>query len=67
MWEVTLGPHQSENVVNNVMAQTSKPELDKHLYAALFIPTTASILKVIKQRFPEYLARSHRKTDKGTP
>ena len=27
MWEVPLGPQQPENVVNKIMAQTSKPEL----------------------------------------
>ena len=26
MWEVPLGPQQSENLVNNIMAKTSKPE-----------------------------------------
>ena len=49
MWEVLLGPQQLENVVNKIMAQTSKPELAKYLYAALFIPTTAILLKSIKQ------------------
>ena len=48
MWEVTLGPKQSENVVNNILAQISKPELAKYLNAELFSPTTASIIKAIK-------------------
>ena len=44
-----LGPQQSENVVNNILAQTTKPELAQYLHAALFIPTTESLLKEIKQ------------------
>ena len=51
MWEVPLGPQKSENVVNNIPAQTSKLELAKYLHAALFNPTTESLLKAIKQRF----------------
>ena len=51
MWEVPLGTQQSENVVNNILAQTSKLELAKYLHAALFSPTTASLLKEIKQVF----------------
>ena len=51
MWEVPLGPQQSENVVNNVLAQTSKPVLAKYLHATLFSPTAASILKATKQGF----------------
>ena len=49
MWEVPLGPQQSENVVNKILAQTSKPELANYLHAALFSPTTASLLGAIKQ------------------
>ena len=37
--------------MNNILAQTSKPELDQYLHAALFSPTTASLLKAIKQGF----------------
>ena len=33
------------------MAQTSKPELEKYLHAALFIPTIASLFEEIKQGF----------------
>ena len=46
-----MGPQQSENVVNNILEQTSKMELAQYLHAALFIPTTASILRVIKKGF----------------
>ena len=49
MWEVHLGPQQSANVVNNILAQTSKQELDQYLHAAIFNPNTASLLKAIKQ------------------
>ena len=51
MWEVTLETQQSETMVNNIMAHTNKPELSKYLPAALFSPTTARLLKVIKQGF----------------
>ena len=51
MWEVPLGPQQSENVVKNILAQNSKPELAKYLHAALFSPTTQSLLKAIRQGF----------------
>ena len=33
------------------MFQTTKPELAQYLHAALFIPTTAILLKAIKQGF----------------
>ena len=46
-----MGPHQSENVVNNIMAQTSKPELANYLHSARLSRTTASLLKAIKQGF----------------
>ena len=48
MWEVPLGPQQSENVVNNLLVEKLKPELANYLHAELFIPTIASLLKVIK-------------------
>ena len=51
MWEVPLESQQSENLVNNIMSQTSKPELARYLHAALFISTAASILREIKQGF----------------
>ena len=51
MLEVPLGPQQSENMVNNILEQTSKPELYLYLHAALFSPNTASLLKEIKQGF----------------
>ena len=51
MWEVPLGTQQPENVVNNILEQTSKPELSQYLHAALFIPTAASLLKATKQGF----------------
>ena len=51
MWEVPLGPQQSETMVNNILAQTSKLELGQYLHAALFSLNTASLLKAIKQVF----------------
>ena len=51
MWEVPLGPQQSEKLVNNILAQTSKPELAKYLYAALFRPTKTSLFKSINLGF----------------
>ena len=51
MWELPLGPQQAENVLNNILGKTSKPELSQYLHAYLFSPTTATILKVIKQVF----------------
>ena len=51
MWEVPLGAQQSENVVNNILVQNSKPELAQYLHAALFSPDTASLLKAILQGF----------------
>ena len=51
MWEVPLETQQSKSVTNNIMEQTSKLELAQYLYAALFSPTTASLLKSIKKGF----------------
>ena len=51
MWEEPLGPQQSENMVNTILAQTSKPELSQYLHAALFTPTTAILINAIKQGF----------------
>ena len=48
---VPLDTQQSESVINNIMAQTSKPELAHYLHAALFIPTKSSILKATKHVF----------------
>ena len=45
------GDTKKENVGNNILAQTSKPELAQYLRVALFIPTTESLLKAIKQGF----------------
>ena len=53
MWEVPLGTQQSEKVVHKSLAQTPKPELAQYLHAARFSPTTASLLKAIKQGFLE--------------
>ena len=53
IWEVPLVPQQPENAVNNILAQTSKPELSQYLHAALFSPTTGSLLKAIKKCFPK--------------
>ena len=46
-----LGTQQSENVVNNILAKTTKPELAQYLHAALFSPTATSLRKAIKQGF----------------
>ena len=51
MWEVPQYTQQSEAVINNVLDQISKPELAQYLHASLFRPTTASLLKTIKQGF----------------
>ena len=51
MWEVPLGTQQSENLVNNILEQTSKPEPSQYLHEALFIPTASSLLKATKQGF----------------
>ena len=51
IWEVHLGPQQPEHLVNNILAQTLKPEISQYLHAALLSPTTSSILKAIKQGF----------------
>ena len=32
MWEVPLGTQQSENVVHNILVQTSKTELAQYLH-----------------------------------
>ena len=42
---------QSAAVINKILLQTSKPELSQYLHAALFIPTTANLVKAIKQGF----------------
>ena len=49
MWEVSLKRQQSEAVTINIMDQTTKPELAQYLHAALLSPTTARLLKEIKQ------------------
>ena len=51
MWEVPLETQQSESVENNIMVKTNKPELAQYLREALSSPTTASLLKAIKQGF----------------
>ena len=51
MWEVPLETKQSEAVPNNILDQTTKTELAQYLHVELFIPTTASLLKEIKQGF----------------
>ena len=56
MWEVPLETQQSEFVVKNIMAQTTKPELVQYHHAALFIPTLESLLKAIKQGFLKTLS-----------
>ena len=51
MWEGTLETQQSESVTNKIMSQTTKPELAQYLHASLFVPTTASLLKAMKNKF----------------
>ena len=51
IWEVPLKTQQPASEINNIMAQTSKPELEQYLHAALFSPTTASLIKAIKKVF----------------
>ena len=51
MWEVPLKTQQLEAVENNILDHITKPELAQYLHAALVIPTTASLLKEIKQAF----------------
>ena len=51
MWEVPLDTQQLEIVSNNIMVQTTKPELSQYLHAALLSPTEASLLKPTKQDF----------------
>ena len=46
-----LGAQQSGNVVNSILAQTSKPELAQYLHAVLLNPTTEILFKSIKQGF----------------
>ena len=41
---------QSENLVNNILAQTSNPELAQYLHAALFGPTTEILVKAIRPK-----------------
>ena len=50
-WEVPLDTQQPSAVINNIQEQSSKPEPAHYLHAALFSPTTASLLKAIKQGF----------------
>ena len=49
MWEVPLETQQAESMTNNIMEQTSKPELVQYLHTELLIPTKAIPLKSIKQ------------------
>ena len=52
MWEVTLLTKQSKPTVNNILAQTTKPELAKYFHAAIFTPTKISLLKAIMKGLP---------------
>ena len=51
MREVPLKTRQSEVAENNILAQTTKPKLAQYFHATLFSPTTARLLKAIKQGF----------------
>ena len=73
IWEVTLETQQSEAVANNILAQTTKPELSQYLHVALFSPKTASLLKSIKQGFlktwpglKENLVKNHLEKSRNT-
>ena len=64
---MTLGPQQSETLVNNIMVKTSKPELAQYLHSALFSPTTESLLKAIKQGFLKTCLGLTEKNHQETP
>ena len=51
MWEVPQLKKLSEDVVNKILAHTTKPKLAQYLHEALFSPTTRSLLKAIKYGF----------------
>ena len=51
MWEVPLETQQYEIVKNNILGQTTKPELAYYLHAPIFRLTEARPLKAIKQGF----------------
>ena len=51
MYKVPLETQQSEIVANNILAQTTKPELEQYLHAAIFILTTTILLKATKLYF----------------
>ena len=51
MWEVPLETQKSEYVKNNILSQTSKPELAQYPHAALFNPKKERLLKKTKQGF----------------
>ena len=61
MWEVPTETQQSQDMTNNIIDKISKPELAQYLHASIFIPTTAILLKAIKQGFPEDFASTQRK------
>ena len=48
MWEVPLETQQSNIVVDNILAQTTKPELVQYFHVALFSLTSRTLLKSIK-------------------
>ena len=49
MWKVPLETQQLVAVVNCILIHTTKSELAQYLHATLFIRTTATLLKAIKQ------------------
>ena len=51
MWELPLENQQPSAVINKILAQTLKTELAQYFHVALFIPTTASLIKAIKKGF----------------
>ena len=66
MWEVTVESQQLNVLVNNILAQITKPELAQYFHATLFIPTTTSLLGAIRMGFlktwpglPELLIKKH--------
>ena len=51
MWEVPLDTQQSNIMVNNILVETTKPELSLYFHAALSIPMKTSLLKSINMSY----------------
>ena len=50
-------------MVNNILADTTKPELVQYFHAALFIPATKKPPQGNQARFPQYMSGTHRCID----